>query len=278
MPEPGPFDDIIRQLQALEDTEKTQRLLRGSADLSQGPSLREELERAVEAQEARNRAPVSSSRQLHTDDKAIILTLGGSAFCAGLFGFYESHEVLGSIFIAGSLIVMAPISPFVRSRVNWVAGRPALWALGLATWLFLAINIALKVWPVSAGNDPRADYWTALTITQQDALTAKLRSVPRRTLEIQCGYRSCNDFADSLVAAFRAVGGWQVTRSKTVGMSSSGTGIFIAPGDETAKLIKAALEDVAKIPGIEVSFAPDPAINGLQQGGMYIGIGGKPLD
>ncbi|HKX07483.1 MAG TPA: hypothetical protein VJN67_04785 [Stellaceae bacterium] len=217
-------------------------------------------------------------RELHATDIAIIVAIGGSAFCAGLFGFYEDHPILGTIFVLSGLLVMAPISPFVRANIHWLSGRPALWAVSLATWLLLTINIGLKLWPPPAGNDFRADYWTPLTVTQQDALIAKLRSVPRRSVTIQCALRSCNDLADSLVVAFRAVGGWKVTRSKVTGMGSSGTGIFLAPGDETAKLIKGALENAAKLAGVTVSPTTDATTNGMQEMEIYIGIGGKPLD
>src|SRR5260370_20423975 len=61
-------------------------------------------------------------RELHTDDKAIILAVGARAFGAGLLGFYENHKVLGTVYIVGSLIVMAPISPFIRSRVHLAFG------------------------------------------------------------------------------------------------------------------------------------------------------------
>lgn len=94
--------------------------------------------------------------ELHADDKAIILTLAGSAFCAGLFGFYEGYPILGSFFIGASLLVIAPTSPFVRSRARWLAGRPALWGLGVCTWLFLTIDIGLKFWPLNATPAPVA--------------------------------------------------------------------------------------------------------------------------
>lgn len=84
--------------------------------------------------------------EVHADDKAIIVAIGGSAFCAGLFGFYEGHPILGTAFTVGGLVTMAPISPFVRSKIGWAFGRPALWALATATWLFLAANLGFVIY------------------------------------------------------------------------------------------------------------------------------------
>lgn len=96
--------------------------------------------------EQSKRPSEKSKFEVHADDKAIILALGSGAFCAGLFGFYEGHPVLGTVFTVGGLVTMAPISPFVRSHIGWAFGRPALWTLAAATWLFLAANVGFAVY------------------------------------------------------------------------------------------------------------------------------------
>jgi hypothetical protein len=83
-------------------------------------------------------------QELHTDDKAILVAVGASAFCAGLFGFYEDHQVLGTVFGLGGLVIMAPASQFVRSYTPWIFGRPSLWAVTLATWLLLAAEYRIE--------------------------------------------------------------------------------------------------------------------------------------
>jgi hypothetical protein len=101
--------------------------------------------------------PDGEPQELYADLKAIIIAIGGSAFCASLFGFYEEHHVLGTIFGLGGLVTMAPISRFVRSRVGWAFSRPALLALGGAMWLLLAVDIGLKIWPRPSVPPTRRD-------------------------------------------------------------------------------------------------------------------------
>lgn len=109
-----------------------------SVDLNDENSLASYVRRTVQPE-------ATPKRELHADDKAIIIAVGGSAFCAGLFGFYESHPILGVIFTLGGLFVMATVSPFVHERLPTV-GRPALWAVNIVTWLFLAANIGLSLY------------------------------------------------------------------------------------------------------------------------------------
>jgi hypothetical protein len=193
--------------------------------------------------------------QLHADDKAIIIAVGGSAFCAGLFGFYENHPVLGCIFLFGGLMAMAPISPFIRSRVR-AFGRPALWAVALATWLFLAVDIGLKIWPIAKSDDDNStqrilaleqeirtlhsDFWDYLTNQEmQDTMTA-LKPIAHRTIIINCHIPQCRDLANSLRTAFSAVG-WDAKFDSEVTLDSLGTGVYLMPNDDVAPKIAAAL-------------------------------------
>jgi hypothetical protein len=106
----------------------------------------ENMRQSFKADPQSERSSERAMFEVHADDKAIITAIGGSAFCAGLFGFYEGYPVLGTAFIIGGLVTMAPISPFVRSRIGWAFGRPTLWTLAVSTWLFLAANLGFSIY------------------------------------------------------------------------------------------------------------------------------------
>lgn len=86
--------------------------------------------------------------RLHADDKTIIIAVGGGAVSVGLLAFYDHHSGFGTLYVLSGLASMAPISPFVRSRVKWVIGRPALSTLAVTTWLFAAALLGLHIWPI----------------------------------------------------------------------------------------------------------------------------------
>ncbi len=208
--------------------------------------------------------------EMHADDKAIIIAIGGSAFCAGLFGFYEGHPILGTAFTVGGLITMAPISPFVRSRISWAFGRPALWALAITTWLLLAANLGLSLYsrptvhPVAVAT---GDVWTALTPDEKKLLSLAVKLLPTQPhFRIICLTSDCKDLAESLMVAFHDAG-WNPVFATSSAFFQEPYGIVLYLKDPNDKSLKDAIEKTTSLKVDHTEVSTDPFMES-----MFIGI------
>ncbi len=218
---------------------------------------------------------------VHADDKAIIIAVGGGAFCAGLFGFYEDHPILGIIFTVGGLVTMAPISPFVRSHIGWAFGRPALWTLAVSTWLFLAANLGFAVYdrlapqpptggptgnPTSSQHASPHYYWPPLNDGEAAALEALAKRATRpNNLRIICVDSDCRELAGNLVSVFHAAG-WPVSLEFT-GNYTESVGIDIYQPDPKDRTLANIIEQATYLKVDAVKPTDFPGITSI-----FIGI------
>lgn len=99
----------------------------------------------------------------------LVLTIGGTGLYIGLDSLVSHTWLIGGIFTAASVAVMAPLSPTVRNFVGFKFHRRALWALGITAWLLIAARVGLQIWPLA---HPEAIAPTGFTQAQIDEKVA----------------------------------------------------------------------------------------------------------
>ena len=206
--------------------------------------------------------PEKPMSEVHADDKAIIIAIGGGAFCAGLFGFYEGQPFLGTAFTVGGLVTMAPISPFVRSNIKWAFGRPALWTLATVTWLFLATNLGLFLYGRLAATPPpvvaTGNVWESLTSDQKKVLSLAIKLLPsQQHFRVICLTSDCKDLAESFMAAFHEAG-WNPLFASSTAFFQEPYGIVLYLKDPNNKALEEAIEKTTNIKIDHVEAATDP--------------------
>jgi hypothetical protein len=122
----------------------------------------------------------------------------------------------------------------------------------------------------------QAPYWNALTPIELGELGKRLKQVPPRSITINCNIGQCRDLASSFMAGF-SLGGWTQTKLDTeTTWIGPGTGIEIIPGDDTARLLKAAIEGATSLRGIKIS-PYNSQVSGIGPNQTVITMGARPL-
>lgn len=122
----------------------------------------------------------------------------------------------------------------------------------------------------------RAPYWDSLSPIELENLGNRLKQVPTRSIIINCSIGQCRDLANSLMGAL-GIGGWTNAKLDTeTTWIGPNTGIEIIPGDETARLLKAAIEGATGLRGIRIS-PYSGQVSGVGPNQTVITIGVKPV-
>ena len=112
------------------------------------PSLEEEARRILEAEQRGHQQGTRPLPSPPRGDGGIVITFAAAAFGTGLLEFAEGHLVWAIAITMGSLVMVAPLNAWVARTIWRFSSQRILWALGVATWLFLAINIGLAIHPL----------------------------------------------------------------------------------------------------------------------------------
>lgn len=73
-----------------------------------------------------------------------VLAIAAPLLAVGVEALVHHEWWSGGLVTLGSLVVMAPASPFVKSRIGAAVGRPVLWSIGIATWLIFVVHVGLE--------------------------------------------------------------------------------------------------------------------------------------
>ncbi len=121
------------------------------------------------------------------DDKDfwVVITIGGATLGTGLYALVAREWGFGLFLTVGGFAVLALATPSVRRLTGGsFRSRRALWALGVVTWLFLAVNVTLTIYPLhpptSTHNSDQSDTTIGNLQAQLSAAQQQLQKDGRR--------------------------------------------------------------------------------------------------
>lgn len=190
----------------------------------------------------------------------------GAAFGTGLFllgdnTWFSGGWIYGAILTAGGGLGLMTVTPLFRPKLEALRSRRSLWAVVTMTWLFLAANVGFAIydhfWPKAAVtiNAGAAEKWAALTPSQAEALTKRVRFIPPENIMVACATVNCKELGDGIAEILGNIPGWKVTVIHHGGVFIDGfSGIVLNPINPTNQALRDAIQDTT---GLAVTLGPD---------------------
>jgi hypothetical protein len=192
----------------------------------------------------------------------------------------------GAAYTVGGGVGAVSVTPLFRNHFPRALGilraPTSLWAAATVPWLLLALNAGLTFYDhfgpktatsISAGSSP--ERWPALTSTQADALTSRLRFIPPEDIIVACETLNCKDLADGLAAILQKTPGWHVSVLHRGGFDITGvTGIQLNPNEPATEALRDAIEATA---GLAVKLGPNTRKDLGADAKTFLVVGTRPF-